>query len=274
MNAEPLARIERLAPVERRAPPAAHVIRSIAERELRLALRRKLVRNLFRLSLLPPLFVAAYFIVQVTVKELGTELKWDPLLVFMQAEAFFVMLLALGLGTPLIANDRSEEVLFLYATRPVLPWHYALGKQFAVAVPAAALLAFPAVFLVVLRQGILTDVSLGDSLGIVLKSVLAAAVLGWGYGGATVGASAMTRRARWALFLALGVFLIPEAISDMIHGEEGPGYGPVGAADDLFKALLGDLDAVRGAGAAAILAAYGTVGYFFTIRRVRQEMIP
>ena len=123
----------------RTAPTSSHVIGAIARRDLAIAARRKTLRFLFIASLGPPVVIAAILVVRIVAEQLATtELDWDPVLRFLQAQAIPVALLALGLGTPCVARDRSEEVLFLYATRPVLPWHYAAGKMLSVALPSGA----------------------------------------------------------------------------------------------------------------------------------------
>ena len=124
---------------EPRTPTSAQVIAAIARREITMALRRRLVKLLFLFNLLTPLVLAIIMVVNTIIHSLGLEnLNWDPLVMFLQIEIFTVLLLALGIGTPLVARDRSEDVLFLYATRPVNPWSYTIGKMLAVAVPAPA----------------------------------------------------------------------------------------------------------------------------------------
>ena len=155
---------------ELRAPTSWQVISAIARREIMLALRRRLVKLLFLVNLIPPLVMAVILVVNMMIRQSGLgDLGWDPLLRMLEIQAGPVLLLALGIGTPLVARDRREDVLFLYATRPVTPWSYTLGKMIAVAVPALALLIIPGILIAILRQGLIEEFHLLDSIALVAK---------------------------------------------------------------------------------------------------------
>ena len=64
-----------------------HVITSIARREITIALRRKLVRLLFLINLVPPLVMAVFLIVNIVVRQMGSSLHLDPMLQLLQVQA-------------------------------------------------------------------------------------------------------------------------------------------------------------------------------------------
>jgi len=253
---------------------SSHVITAIARREITIALRRRLVKLLFLISLVPPLVMAVILIVNMALRQTGFNLDWDPLLRLFQIQAGPVLLLALGIGTPLVARDRREDVLFLYATRPVTPWSYTLGKMMAVAFPAVALLVVPGILVAILRQGLMEEFGLIDSLVLLGKVLVASTFMAWGYSGVTVGSSAATKKARWALFVAFLCFAIPSAASKVIWGSDGYALDAGQAVEDLLAALF-DRDFARyGVVGAFTLAAWGGLGAFVTAARVRREMTP
>ncbi len=259
----------------RAAPSSMHVIHAIARREVAIAARRRLLRLLFVASLGPPLVLAVTLLVSVYAEQLThADLDWDPVLDFLRFQMLPVGFLALGLGTPSVARDRGEEVLFLYATRPVMPWHYALGKMLAVALPTGALLLVPGVLIALLRQGILTEVGAGDSLLMTGKVLLASVLVAWAYAGVSVGPSAATRRTRWALLLAIAIVLIPEAVGEALWGQGSFPLSARAAIMQLLDALFEDAGLVRGIGSAGVLVFYGTLGVVITMLRVRKEMTP
>lgn len=259
-----------------KAPTHLHVIRAIARREVGIASRGRFVRLFFLGSLLPPLVMGIILVVRVMAKKaVGVDLGWDPVLRMLMIQAMPVFLLALGLGTPLVARDRAEDVLYLYAVRPVLPWHYTWGKMLAVAIPTFLLMFLPGILLAVLRQGVMGDaIRTADSALLVGKVGLAALFIAIGYAGATVGPSAAMRRSRWALLLALVLFVVPDAIVEGIWQDDGYSAGPASGAVELLRALFGERDASYGLVGAAVLAVYGALGALLTLRAVRKEMIP
>ncbi|MBK8229274.1 MAG: hypothetical protein IPK72_01550 [Candidatus Eisenbacteria bacterium] len=251
----------------RLSPTAAQTVGAIARREIGLAAKRKLFRFLFLVSLLPPLVLIIILLVRLLVEQtFGTKLPWDPVLRFLLIQSAPVALLALNLGTPLVARDRTEDVLFLYAVRPVLPWHYALGKLLAVAVPATGLMLLPGVMIAGLRLSVTGDLSFEQALVLISKLAVASGLIGCAYAGVTVGASAAVKRARWALLLAVLVFAIPDIQNLPI--------GPASAVETLIKALFRDQYGLESAVSALALAAYGAAGFLLTTFRVRKEMIP
>jgi hypothetical protein len=209
----------------------------------------------------------------------GIDLGWDPVLQFLDIQARPVLLLALGLGTPLVARDRAEDVLYLYAVRPVMPWHYALGKLTAVALPSFLLLLVPGILIAVMRQGVMADeVGTGESVMLVLKVALAALFLSAGFAGVSVGSSAAAKRARWALLIAVLICAVPDGVMQVVfhvvRGSDPYSVGPFGAAMDLLRSLFEEESVRRGVASAAVLAAYGVAGFFVTKAAVRREMIP
>ena len=225
---------------------------------------------------MPPLVMGIILVVRVMAKKaVGVDLGWDPVLRMLMIQAMPVFLLALGLGTPLVARDRAEDVLYLYAVRPVLPWHYTWGKLLAVAIPAFLLMFAPGVLIAVLRQGVMgNQVGTGESVMLVLKVGLAAIFIAMGYAGVSVGPSAATRRSRWALLIALAIFVVPDAVLGGVWKDEAYGVGPGNAAVELLRSLFGDRDVLRGLVSAGCLTAYAALGTLVTLRAVRREMIP
>ncbi len=259
---------------ERVAPTSAAVIRAIARRELSLAARRRLTKLLFLFSILPPIVLTVIIVVRMIAESAtGIGLRFDPILEFLQFQAGPVALLALGIGTPSVARDRAEEVLFLYATRPVQPWHYALGKMLAVALPAAALMLLPGALIAVLRLGVTAQLSTGEAAVLVLELAMASVALGWGYAGISVGPSAATRRGRWAMLIALGFFVIPDALARVVWGRHALPVGPVKAAQELLDTLISG-NGLAGWFGLVMLLLYGALGLLVTTGRVRREMTP
>jgi ABC-type transport system involved in multi-copper enzyme maturation permease subunit len=259
---------------EMRAPLSSQVISAIARREITIALRRRLVKLLFLINLVPPIVMGVILIVNMAVRQAGLDLGWDPLRQLFQIQTGPVLLLALGIGTPLVARDRNEDVLFLYATRPVTPWSYTLGKMMAVVFPAVAVLVVPGILIAVLRQGLMQEFGLIDSLVLLGKVLVVSTFMAWGYAGVTVGSSATTKKARWALLLTFLCFTIPAAAAEIIWGSGGYALDARHAVEHLLTALF-ESDFVRyGVAGAFTLAAWGGLGAFVTAARVRKEMTP
>jgi len=257
-----------------RAPSSAAVLTAIAGREIRIAARGKLTKLLFLSSLLPPLIFTIIILVRMVAEQItGVSLGWDFLLKFLRFQAIPVLFLSLALGTPAVARDRAEDVLFLYATRPVLPWHYALGKLLAVAVPAFALMLLPGILIALLRLGVTGEIDANGAGVMIVKLVFASVFLAWGYAGATVGPSAATKRARWALLIALSLFFVPDGLAEILLPGRDLAVGPGSAINALLEVLFdrhgrGDYWGVLA------LAIYGSLGFLLTTLRVRREMIP
>lgn len=256
------------------APTTVQVITAIARREIMMAMRRRLVKLLFLGNLIPPIVMAVILVVNMIAKGLGADLGWDPLVQLLKIQTAPVLFLALAIGTPLVARDRSEDVLFLYATRPVTPWSYTFGKMLAVAVPAVALLLIPGILVAVLRAGLITEFGFVDSLDLLVRIVAVALLVAWGYAGVTVGPSAATKKARWALLLAFGCFVIPGALSEILWRNYGYALDPGQASDDIILALFDGDSVSHGIVGAITLVVWGTLGALVTSARVRKEMIP
>ena len=260
-----------------RAPTSLQVVQAIARREMGIALRRRLVKLLFLLNLVPPLVLAVFLVIRTMVEGAGLALDFDPLARFIAVQVGPVLFLALAIGTPSVARDRAEDVLFLYATRPVTPWSYTMGKMAAVAVPSAALLLIPGVLIAALRLGILESEGAGDAVTLVLKVLLVAVLTAVGYAGICVGASASTKKARWALVLALAALVAPKVsteIAGFFLGEPALPLAAPHAVSVLVEALF---DAGRHSSTAVAVAAllgWGAVGAVVTAATVRREMTP
>ncbi|MCA9727586.1 MAG: hypothetical protein R3E12_00100 [Candidatus Eisenbacteria bacterium] len=254
-------------------PGARQVVAAITRRELVLASKRKLVRLLFLFSTLPPILLTIILLVRNLAEQAtGAHLPWDPLLQFLQFQSLPVGLLVLGIGTPLVARDRAEDVLFLYATRPVLPWYYALGRMLAVALPAGGLLLAPGVLIAILRVGITADLGVGEALELIGKLTVVSVLTAWGLAGVSVGASAGTRRARWAMLLALLCFAVPDLIAKSISHRDPWPLGPGSAVSEMIASAFSRGD--HGLIAAVVLLAYGCAGFWIITMRVRGEMTP
>jgi ABC-type transport system involved in multi-copper enzyme maturation permease subunit len=257
------------------APSPAHVVTVIARRELRIALQRKIVKLLFLASFVPVLVFATIIAVRVLGADMGRDLGWDPISQFLQVQLFPILLLVLGLGVPLVASDRSEEVLFLYATRPVLPWTYMAGKMLAVAGPAAGLLFVPGSLIALLRFGMLQDVGLVATGTLIGKIGLASACIGLGLAGVTVGASAAVRRERAGLILALLLLYGMEIVHAAVLRGAGPALGPMEAGRELIQWLFDPATApALGWVGAPVLLAYAAAAAFGVAWRVSKEMVP
>lgn len=258
-----------------KAPTFAQVVLAIARREINMAIRRRLVKWLFIINLLPPLVMAVVLIVNIIAQGVGVEdLDWDPLVTLLQIQTGPVLLLALGIGTPLVARDRSEDVLFLYATRPVTPWSYTLGKMLAVAGPAVALLVLPGILMAILRSGLMSDFGLMESVVLVLKIALASVLIAVGFAGVSVGPSAAAKKARWALLIAFLCFMIPSAVAQIIWRDDPYSLDAANAADEIIAGLFEHESVDYGVVAGFVLVAWGMIGAWVTSLRVRREMTP
>ncbi len=259
----------------KQAPSSMQVIRAIAQREITLGSKRKLVRLLFLASVLPPIILTIVILVRIAVEsQLGSDLGWDPLMNFLKFQSVPVALLALGLGAPGIARDRAEDVMFLYATRPLLPWHYALGKILAVAVPSTALMLFPGVLITFLRMAVTAQISAGEACIMTMKLLVISVCGGLAYAGVAVGASAAVKRARWALLIALIFFVVPDAILNMIWYWTDIGAGPKSAIDVFLESVFPSIDPFLASISMLILLVYGGLGMLVITQRVKREMIP
>jgi ABC-type transport system involved in multi-copper enzyme maturation permease subunit len=260
---------------ERRAPTPAHVAVAIARREIALAMRRRLVKLLFLGNLIPPLGMAVALIANIIARGIGVEdLGWDPLARLIEIQTGPVLLLALGIGTPLVARDRSEDVLFLYATRPVTPWSYTVGKMLAVAIPSVALLMVPGIIIAILRAGLMTDFGFAESMTLIARVLLTAVLIACGYAGVSVGPSAATKKARWALLLAMMCFVIPAIAGQIIWRDDAYGLSPGRAVEHLIAALFDGDRVSYGVVGAVSLVVWGCLGALVTSTRVRREMTP
>ncbi len=256
------------------APTSFQVIRAITRRDLAIGSRRRLVRLLFLASILPPLVLTVIIVVRMMAETAtGYDLDWDPVLEFLQFQTLPVAFLALALGTPGVARDRAEDVLFLYATRPVLPWHYALGKMLAVALPAAALMLLPGTLIAILRVGVTRQLETGPAIVMVIKLAVASIAMGWAYAGVSVGPSAATKRGRWALLIALGFFIVPDGLGKLVWGWDALPLGPKRSVDALLETIFDRID-LLGLFGFFVLMLYGGIGLLMTTLRVRKEMIP
>jgi len=118
---------------------------------------------------------------------------------------------------------------------------------------------------------------LTDSIVLVAKVTLSAVLIAVGFTGISVGPSAATKKARWALLLAFMCFAIPDAVSDIIlyfRGGEAYLLDVGSAADKLIAALFEDTAAGYGVKSAICLVTWGLLGMWVTSWRVRREMIP
>jgi hypothetical protein len=107
-----------------------------------------------------------------------------------------------------------------------------------------------------------------------LRMAGAAILIAWGYAGACVGPSAITKRARWSLLLALALFAVPDAVAGMVTQGDALPLGPGSASGQLLALFFGQGEKLAGSVAMAVLLAYGGLGFWVTAARVRTEMIP
>lgn len=261
------------------APSARHVVLTIAQREFRIALRRRFLRLLLIMGFLPPIIAAVVLVIRLLLRQMqGVDIGWDPLPALLRFQTLPVLLAALGLGTPAVSRDRAEDVLYLYAVRPVSPGLYAAGKMLAVFLPAFLVLFLPIVLVLTVRQGILgAEAPFLDSLVLLGKGTALTLGLAVALAGATVGPSAATKRGRWALLLALALTALPDTVLRVAGGlEEQPDWaiGPLNAAHFLVGTLFEDVDWGRSLLHLAVLFAWGAVGFLLTRWRVSREMIP
>jgi hypothetical protein len=131
------------------------------------------------------------------------------------------------------------------------------------------------VLIAVVRQGLLSEkVDTLESLLLAGRVLLVSLFFAIGFAGVSVGPSAATRRARWALFLAFLIIWLPDAVLAILFRGDALPVGPVNAAQELLGDVLGDVRPAGAAWEAMILFAYGALGFWVTMARVRREMIP
>jgi ABC-type transport system involved in multi-copper enzyme maturation permease subunit len=261
------------------APSARHVVLTIAQREFRIAMRRRFLRVLLVMGFLPPIVASIVLVIRLLLRQMqGVDIGWDPLPALLRFQTLPVLLAALGLGTPAVSRDRAEDVLYLYAVRPVSPGLYAAGKMLAVFLPAFLVLFLPTLLVLTVRQGILAaEAPFGDTLVLLLKGAILTFALAVALAGATVGPSAATKRGRWALLLALAVTALPDTFLRILGGfENQPDWaiGPLNAAHFLVGTLFEDEEWLKSLQHVAILLAWGAFGFLLTRWRVQREMIP
>ncbi|MDX9724592.1 MAG: hypothetical protein RBU37_27840 [Myxococcota bacterium] len=246
---------------------------AISVRELRLASRRKLVRTLFIFSLIPLLVFALVIIANMAAEaSFGANLGWDPVHSFLKVQAFPVLLLSMALGAPLVAEDRNQDVLFLYATRRVRPFDYAWGKYLGVALPCVLLLGLPSLVMAALRWGVLSGVDALDSAEVSALALLVSALIGLGYAGVALAASVFTHRSRWALILSLGCFFGPEILRSAMR-ISWP-MGPMSAGQSVIEAFFAGGATEQAIAGGAMLLVLGALGLLSCSWRVAKEMIP
>lgn len=254
---------------------AGHVVRAIAVRQLRIAWRTRMVKIALALSLIPVLVDGVSIFVRVTTEEtFGVSVPWDALVQFLQAQTAMLSLVAIAIGVPAVARDRSEDVLFLYATRPVRPWHYTAGKVLSTAVPATLLLLVPGLLLGLLRWTLLPGFGAAEIAVFTLRISLASVFIGAGVAGLCVGLGAAVKSTRWGYFLAVaGLFIIDSMIGGATLGRAVP-FGPYAAGDRLIAAVFesGRLGEVLWA--VSVLTIWFALGTLGTAGRVRKEMVP
>ena len=90
----------------------------------------------------------------------------------------------------------------------------------------------------------------------------------------SVGASAATRKARWALLLAIACITVPKGVSEIIWGRDAYALDVVQAVEDLLAALFEGGWVDYGVVAALALLVWGSLGAVVTSARVRREMTP
>ncbi|MDZ4804485.1 MAG: hypothetical protein SGI90_06465 [Candidatus Eisenbacteria bacterium] len=257
-------------------PSSIHVISTIAQREFRIAMRRKFLRVILVMGFLPPIGAAVVLIVRLLLRQMqGTDVGWDPLPFLLQFQTIPVFLAALGLGTPAVSRDRAEDVLYLYAVRPVSPTLYAAGKMLAVFLPVFIVLFMPIVMVIAVRQGILgSEAAPLDSLADLGKAALLTLGAAAALAGATVGPSAATKRGRWALLLSLAVMTLPDTVLKVFGKGDDWAIGPINVARLLVDTMFKDPVWLPSLGHLAILFAWGISGFLLTRWRVAREMIP
>jgi len=259
----------------RAIPGAIAIVQTIVSRELRLSLRRTLVRSLFILSLASPLGFAGILMFRKVVEEsMGQELDWDPIVTFLRVQCLPLALLALGLGAPAMIEDKKNRALSLYAARPLTPFRYALARIVAVALPVAALFILPGWGIIALRMGILEEATLSTSLLLALKVFLCALPIAWAYGGLTVAAGALCKKIRWALILTAAFFFVPDWLIQLSEIKLEQSIGPSGCATTILTESFETLDWLQAVWASLGLILYGFSGLAITLISYKKTAKP
>jgi hypothetical protein len=131
----------------------------------------------------------------------------------------------------------------------------------------------PGILIAFLRMTVTGEIDAPGAMNMVARLALASVLLAWGYAGVSVGPSAATKRARWALLLALAFFTVPDAILQAAAPGTRFVLGPGSAANAVLESLF-ERGSAYGIWGAFVLLAYGGAGWLVTAARVRKEMIP
>jgi len=131
-----------------------------------------------------------------------------------QMQPTFVVLACVLLGAPLIAEDRRNNALELYFSRPVGVWQYLLGKLAVIGTLLAAVTLIPASLLVLFDASLSAGEpgALWAKLVLLGRTLLAGAVLVAIPSLLILAASSLTLRARNAAILFIGFVVMMEFV--------------------------------------------------------------
>jgi len=186
--------------------------RVVAAHQLRLSLKDRWFRRLLLGSFFPLGVFAVIVVVQSRISQaLGRVLDlWQP---FWGIQLFFALALTYLCGRASIGEDLRTGAATVYFTRPLTRAGYLWGKWLGVALPVMVVTLGPALLLATFR--LLVEPAATAALFLrwlaaaALASLLVAATMGW----VMLGLSALTRRARAAGFLWIGVVVGGSALA-------------------------------------------------------------
>jgi ABC-2 type transport system permease protein len=138
---------------------------------------------------------------------------------FFQIELFFSMLVVLLIGPGLISQDLRFNALPLYFSRPLRRIDYFLGKLGVIGVFVGAVAVLPAVISYVLGVAFSLDLNIvGETIGLLLGSVLSGLIVVVSSGTLMLALSALSRNSRYVMAMWLGFWMLTGICSLVMQG--------------------------------------------------------
>lgn len=213
-NGEQAARVQKLVyrPYQGPLEGLGSRFRVVAAHQLRLSLKERWFRRILLGSFFPLGVFAVIVVVQSRVSQaLGRTLDlWQP---FWGIQLFFALAVTYLCGRASIGEDLRTGAATVYFVRPLTRSGYLWGKWLAVALPILVVTLAPALLLAIFR--LLLEPAVTATLfmrwlaAAALASLMVASTMGW----VMLGLSALTRRARAAGFLWIGLVVGGSALA-------------------------------------------------------------
>jgi ABC-2 type transport system permease protein len=251
----------------------------IAREALRQIIRRRAMLLLGALTLVPFFIAAAaLFLLGRVPPEVAQSLPRLPELFarYLGLQTLFAILVTVGAGSGLVADDLRTGALLVYLSRPLTRGDYVMGKWGVLAVLDAAVLAVPTLLLWALAVALDPHDLVGRGLAflpvpIVLQSLLVAVILSI----VVLGLSAVVRSAALTGALFVGLLVVFDAAALLASGATRSVLRLLSLRNDLGSlegALFGvtpAAEATHWLAALVVLIAIGATAATWLWRRVR-----